>query len=381
MYNISKKLLGIISLLIILTACSASHKLKPSEVEDIVNKTADWQLKHFSYAENGSPGYLHDYGIDAWTNAVLYIGLQQWAETTSNEDYFNWLYLIGEQNNWTVAANFLNIERFGIYHADELCIGQFYLEMFNSFRDDRIKKSTYERIETILNKPPAEEMLAKNKQRWTWCDALFMAPPVYIQAAVLGNEPAYLEFMHQEFMATYLHLYDKEHGLFFRDDSFFDKRENNGKKIFWGRGNGWVVAGIARMLTYLPTDSEYRTFYEKLLQTMVDSLLPLRNENGFWHASLLDPESYPSPETSATALITYAMAYGVNAGILSKKKYKPLIIQSWNALASVIDEDGKLGFVQPIGADPRMVTQDMSAVYGVGAFLLAGSQIYKLASN
>ncbi len=104
----------------------------------------------------------------------------------------------------------------------------------------------------------------------------------------------------------------------------------------------------------------------------------MQNSDGFWHASLLDPESYPSPETSATALITYALVYGVNESLLDKERYLPVAMKSWDALNSIVNRKGKLGWVQPIGADPKKVTKDMTAVYGVGAFLLTATEVYKL---
>jgi len=107
----------------------------------------------------------------------------------------------------------------------------------------------------------------------------------------------------------------------------------------------------------------------------------LQGEDGYWHASLLDPKSYPSPETSATGFIVYALAYGVNEGLLDKEQMIPVIKKGWEALVKAVEKDGKLGYVQPIGADPKKVTREMTEVYGVGAFLLAGNQMYKLVST
>jgi rhamnogalacturonyl hydrolase YesR len=355
--------------------------LNKRDITKQLNKVADWQLAHFKYSKEGSAGLLHDYGIDAWTNAVLYLSLSDWAKTSGNETYHKWLYQIGNENTWKIPDNFAGHPRYGLYHADELCIGQFYLEMFDVYKEQSIIVSTKNRMDWIMNHPSEESMQAKNKQKWSWCDALFMAPPVYVRMALIENNEKYLEFMHREFMATYHHLYDKENRLFFRDDNYFEKREENGQKVFWGRGNGWVIAGIARILKYMPADYANRSFYEDLFVKLAARLIELRDENGFWHASLLDPGSYPSPETSATALITYAMAYGVNNDLLNKREYIPHVEKSWNALISVVDENGKLGYVQPIGADPRKVTQEMTAVYGIGAFLMAGNEIYQWTIN
>ena len=110
-------------------------------------------------------------------------------------------------------------------------------------------------------------------------------------------------------------------------------------------------------------------------------LAGLQSPDGYWHASLLDPASYPSPETSATGFIVYGLAYGVNAGLLDAATFTPVIpviLKGWKALTDAVEPDGKLGWVQPIGADPKKVTREMTEVYGVGAFLAAGVQVYTM---
>ena len=214
--------------------------------------------------------------------------------------------------------------------------------------------------------------------RWSWCDALFMAPPVYAKLYALTKDKKYLDFLNKEYKATYDYLYDKEEHLFYRDRRYFDKREANGKKVFWGRGNGWVLGGLAEILQTLPEDEPSRAFYQDLFVTLATRVAGLQSPDGYWHASMLDPASYPSPETSATGFIVYALAYGVNTGLLDKTTFMPVIEKGWKALVDAVDSDGKLGYVQPIGADPRRVTRDMTEVYGVGAFLLSGCQIYKM---
>ena len=132
------------------------------------------------------------------------------------------------------------------------------------------------------------------------------------------------------------------------------------------------------MLQDFPKKDKNRKFYEDLFVTLSERAAKLQSLDGFWHASMLDPASYPSPETSATGFIVYALAYGINEGLLDKDIYLPVVEKGWKALVSAVETDGKLGYVQPIGADPKKVTRDMTEVYGVGAFLLAGNQIYKL---
>lgn len=308
----------------------------------------------------------------------MYIGMVEWAKISGDSTYFNWLAGIGSATRWEIPANFADHPKYGIYHADELCIGQFYLSMFDIYGDGKMISSTKERIDRILDNPSDSTMHISNKQSWTWCDALFMAPPVFAHMAKIEGNDKYLRFMDREFKRTFDFLYDKRNRLFFRDSSYFDKTEANGEKVFWGRGNGWVAAGLVNILKMLPENYIRRPFYEDLFREFVPRLAELQNEDGFWHASLLDPGSFTAPETSATALIAYALAYGINNGLLDRVKYSPALKKSWNALLSAVNEEGKLGWVQPIGADPKKVMADMTATYGVGAFLLAGCEIYNM---
>lgn len=366
------------SLLPLSVSSASAHRcfMQPKDLTCPMKRVAHWQMEHFTYRTEGN---LHDYGLGAWTNSVLYLGMLEWAEIADEpEPYLTWLMNLGEETEWRIPANFANSPRYSYYHADELCVGQFYLEMSTIYKDSNMRSAAQQRVDWIMENPADSSMHHRNKQSWTWCDALFMAPPLYAHLGQLTGNPAYLVYMHQNFLRTYVHLYDRDDHLFFRDDSYLDKREVNGEKVFWGRGNAWALAGIANILKRLPPESDIRPFYEKLFVELATRLSQLQSKDGFWHASLLDPDSYPSPETSATALITYGLAYGINNNLLNASTYRPVVQKAWEAMVSAIDEDGKIGWVQPIGADPKKVSRDMTAVYGAGAFLLAGAEILKL---
>ncbi|NDV59061.1 glycoside hydrolase family 105 protein [Bacteroides sp. 519] len=359
---------------LLLVNLSCSGNKERDNIKLVMKQVANWQMENFTYKTEGN---LHDYGIDAWTNGVLYLGIFDWAEATGDTLGHKWLMSIGTENNWTIPANFANYPKYSLYHADELCVAQFYLSMYGKYKQPEMLASVRQRADWIMHNPADSSMSYRNKQQWVWCDALFMAPPVYAQLSDITGNTAYLDFMHENFLKTYHHLYDKEANLFYRDDSYLGKTEANGEKIFWGRGNGWVLAGIINILKQIPADSHYRPYYTSLFVELAARLSKLQNADGFWHASLLDPASYPSPETSATALITYGLAYGVNNKLLNSS-YIPTIKKAWEALLTAIDTNGKLGYVQPIGADPKKVTREMTAVYGTGAFLMAGVEMLKL---
>lgn len=349
-----------------------------SKVLHTLRNVADWQLEHFTYSRTGTSGHLHDAGIDAWTNATFYLGLSQLVRLVDDNRYADWLSRIVADTHGRLPANFAGHSQYSLYHADELCMARFYLDQYELSHNSGLIASVSERVDWILAHPADTAMDYRNKQTWTWSDALFMAPPVYAKLSEFTGKDEYLRQMDQNFRRTCTHLYNSGEQLFYRDDSYLGRTEANGKDIFWGRGNGWVAAGLVGLFESLPVGSPYRPYYEQLFRQLVTRLVSLQDATGSWHASLLDPDSYPAPETSATALITYALAYGLRTGLLSGTDYTDALIRAWYSLCSAVDTDGRLGWTQPIGADPKSVTREMTATYGVGAFLLAGSEIYRL---
>jgi unsaturated rhamnogalacturonyl hydrolase len=336
---------------------------KPQSIREVMAKVADWQIA------NPSKHHPAD-----WTHGALYAGMTAWAKMSDDDKYMNWLKQRGQELQWQPYKR--------IYHADDHCVGWMYLELYSLYKDPQMMQPIKERFDYILNNPSDVTLKTgqqQKKDRWWWCDALFMAPPVLAKLSALTGDRKYLDFMHREFMATTDYLYDKEEHLYFRDDKYFNQREANGKKIFWSRGNGWVFAGLARILETMPENYQGREKYVEIYKQMAAKLISIQGADGLWRASLLDPASYPEKETSGTGFYCYGLAWGVNRGILDEKTYLPAIVKAWNGLVGCVNPDGKLGYVQPIGADPKKVSPDQTEVYGVGAFLYAGSEVYKLA--
>lgn len=337
----------------------------------MMKRVADWQIA------NPNKEAEHD-DLD-WTHAALYMGMVDWAGLVETEDgddaYYKWLLRIGKRNHFQVGK--------WMYHADFIAVGQPFIDLYIKYGDMKMIAPVMARANWVVEHPAKTTLELdyahmETLDRWSWCDALFMAPPVYAKLYTLTKEKKYLNFLNREYKATYDYLFDKDEKLFYRDRRYFGKKEANGRKVFWGRGNGWVLGGLAEILQVLPPKSSSYKFYKELFVTMTTRIAQLQSSDGYWHASLLDPDSYPSPETSATGFIVYALAYGVNEGLLDRETFMPVIERGWKALVDAVEPDGKLGYVQPIGADPRKVTREMTEVYGVGAFLLAGCQVYKL---
>ncbi len=350
-----------------------NESLTPDAVKTVLKSVADWQIN--------TP--LAHHPAD-WTNAALYAGMADWAGIAGDDSYYTWLKKKGEENKWDYYVQENPLRR---YHADDYCVGQMYIELYRKYRDRKMITPLRAYLDRILKDPAKGDLKFVNtdtywsSQRWSWCDALFMGPTVWAKMANITKKKKYLNFMYQEYRATTDYLFDKLENLYFRDSNYFDKKEANGSKVFWGRGNGWVFAGLPIIIRELPIDYQNRTYFTSIFKAMASKLASLQQPDGSWHASLLDPSSYPNPEMSATAFFVYGFAWGIDNGYLEKSIYLPVVVRGWKSMVRSVWPDGKVGFIQPIGADPRAVTREMTEVYGVGGFLMAGTQLYKMAQK
>jgi len=204
-----------------------------------------------------------------------------------------------------------------------------------------------------------------------------MGPAALTYLSTATHDPKYLDAAVKLWWKTTDYLYVPSEHLYFRDQTYFEKKEKNGQKVFWSRGNGWVMGGLVRVLDNMPANYPDRKKFIALYKDMAARIASLQQPDGSWHASLLDPESFPPKETSGTGFYTYALLWGLNNGTLDKKTYWPVVQKSWAALATSVHPDGMLGYVQKIGAAPDKVDENSTEVYGVGAFLLTGTQLIK----
>jgi len=338
-------------------AADLSPALKPREIQKAMRKVADWQLKA---AES-------KFSTD-WTYAALYDGLLAASRTTGNQRYRDAVLNFAAQKSWQLG------DRFG--HADDEAVAQSYLELYFQ-QPEYIRLAAFQSEADILLLRPD----APDHDLWWWCDALFMAPPAFARLAKATGDRRYLDYMDREWWITSAHLYDPVNHLYARDASYLDKHEANGQRLFWSRGNGWVMAGLARVLPYMPADYPSRTKYVQQFQEMAKEVASLQQSDGLWRSGLLDEAAYPHPEVSGSAFFTFALAWGINNGLLDRKTYEPVVVKAWAGLLTHIYADGRLGSIQKIGAAPDTVAPGGSYVYGVGAFLLAGSEVDKLAAK
>ncbi len=351
-----------------LSSCKIHQKVTKATTKEAMLKALKWQEANPIQAKSPTD----------WTNGAYYTGVVKAHQATADKNYLNALKDMAKRNNWQPWERF--------YHADDLAICYSYIYL-KSIGEEANLAPTDQIIQDHLYKDyewKSGNATDEKKILWWWCDALFMAPPVLTTYAKLKNDTTYLSEMDKYYTQTYNLLYDKKEKLFARDARFLwtgasaDLKEENGNKIFWSRGNGWVIAGLALILTDMPKDYKTRPFYEGLFREMAGRIKELQQKDGLWKTSLLSPESFDHGEVSGSGFFTYALAWGVNNGLLDKTDYQPAVVKAWDALLKCQQASGKVGWVQNIGFDPKPADADSWQNFGTGAFLMAGSEVLKL---
>lgn len=312
-----------------------------------------------------------------WTRAVYYEGLMALYALDKKKAFYDYAYNWGAFHKWGLRGGI------STRNADNQACGQTYIDLY-------LMDKKPEQIHDI--KASVDSMMATSKvDDWHWIDAIQMAMPVFARLATIYKDTSYYHRMMEMYhFSKYKHggngLYNPADSLWWRDKDFVPPyKEPNGEDCYWSRGNGWVVAAQVRTMEWLPESSPYYTELLNDFKAMCKALLPIQRADGYWNVSLHDPNHFGGKELSGTALFVYGMAWGINNGYLDKKTYQPVLLKAWNAMVKeCVHENGFLGYVQGTGKEPK----DGQPVnytnvpdfedYGLGCFLLAGSEVYKL---
>lgn len=314
-----------------------------------------------------------------WTRAVYYEGLLALHAVDKQQVYYEYALQWGEKHQWGLRGGIKT------RNADNHCCGQTYIDLY--LLDG---KQHPERVRDI--KASVDTMMRTSKiDDWNWIDALQMAMPVFVKLGNLYTDTSYFNRMYEMYAFTkYKHggngLYNAADKLWWRDKDFVPPyKEPNGEDCYWSRGNGWVVAALAKTLEALPkTDPHYKEYLQDF-KAMLSALPALQREDGYWNVSLHDASHFGGKEVSGTSLFIYGMAWGINNKVVDRATYLPIIVKAWNAMCKeAVHKDGKLGYVQGTGKEPKDgqpvgfdKTPDFED-YGLGCFLLAGTEIYKM---
>jgi rhamnogalacturonyl hydrolase YesR len=343
-----------------------------SEVIALIKKVNDyWQNTH------PQPGNSF------WNHAAYHIGNLAAYEVTQEERYRRFSEDWAEHNQWKGAQSDKPEE--WLYEYGETCrhvlfgdwqiCFQVYADLYRMAPENKKIARAKEVIEY--------EMATPNNDYWWWADGLYMVMPVMTKLYKITNNKLYLNKLYEYFHYADSVMYDSRENLYYRDERYVypNHQTANGKKDFWARGDGWVFAAFARVLQDLPKDDSHYELYLQRYKALAKALNPLQQTDGYWTRSLLDADFAPGYETSGTAFFTFAYLWGINNGFLNEEEYLPVVEKAWKYLTTIaLHADGKLGFIQPIGdrAVPgQKIDGNSTADFGVGAFLLAASEMAK----
>jgi rhamnogalacturonyl hydrolase YesR len=334
--------------------------LRPATVRAAMRKVADWELAR-----------AQPYFARTWTWATLYDGFMAATPALHDPHYRDSMQAMAEKFHWKLRSDIPN--------ADNQSVAQTYLQLDLLWPAPNKVAPTQQALDRLLAGAFAPIPSVQAKIPWWWCDSLFMAPPVWSRMYAATHDRKYLQYIDLHWWETSHLLYDPHWHLYYRDLTYLHQTNPLGEPVFWARGNGWVLGGLARTLEYMPRNEPDRARYEDQLRQMAAAVAALQDpHSGLWHSDLFDARDYPQPETSGSALIIFALAWGVNHGLLSRARYEPVIARGWRGLVRQIYADGRLGNIQQTGAAPAHYLPSSSYNYGVGAFLLAGAQVEQL---
>lgn len=374
----------VLSLLAILFfSCTAAEKPKQQYHLPLQEKTLktlvlvnDYFME--KYADYTQPSYVGRYRpSNIWTRGVYYEGLMALYSILPRETYYEYTFNWADFHKWDYRNGP------STRNADDYCAGQTYIDMYRLSSDPERIRKVKANLDMLVNTPQNDD--------WWWIDAIQMGMPVFAKLGKTLNEPKYYDKMWDlyEYCRNTMAgngLYNPEDGLWWRDGDFIPPyKEPNGEDCYWSRGNGWVYAALVRVLEEIPANEKHRNDYTSDFLAMTKALVKCQREDGFWNVSLHDESNFGGKEVTGTALFVYGMAWGVNNGLLNRDEYLPIIIKSWNAMVNdAVHPNGFLGYVQGTGKEPKdgqPVTYDSMPDfedYGIGCFLLAGVEVYKL---
>ncbi|PWG81415.1 glycoside hydrolase family 88/105 protein [Pararcticibacter amylolyticus] len=322
-----------------------------------------------------------------WDNAAYHTGNMEVVRLTGNKEYRQYSEEWARYNKWMGAKSadksqwkykYGETDDYVLFGDWQICF-QTYADLYQLDPDPQKILRAREVMEYQMSTP--------ENRYWWWADGLYMVMPVMTKLYRITGNNLYSEKLYEWFKYADSIMYDGESGLYYRDAKYVypKHKTTNGKKDFWARGDGWVFAGLAKVLQDLPPEDPHYRFYAARFSTMAAAIVKSQRREGYWTRSMLDPDHAPGPETSGTAFFTYGLLWGLNNGVLTGSQYRNAASGAWNYLTgTALQADGRVGYVQPIGekAIPgQVVNAGSTANFGVGAFLLAACEMYKFSSQ
>ena len=315
-------------------------------------------VNNYWIAQNPVPGNSD------WTQATYFTGDLAAYTVTGQANYLTFAESWASGHGYSLKGG--NNTNYANYQA----AGQVYIALSQLLSNPSDASSITQSVNGMVNSSAVNE--------WYWIDAINMSMPDFAELGAITGNTNYFKKMNALYNYTRntLGLYNATTGLWWENSSY------KNTTTYWSRGNGWAFAALAKVLSVDPPSDANRAGYIRDFQNMAAALLKCQQPGGYWNSDLGNTNDYPGPESSGTSFFLYGFAWGVNNAILDGATYEPAIARAWDFLANTaIQPSGLLGYVQPTGGAPASSTSSDTFDYGVGAFLLAASEMVSLTES
>jgi len=372
-----KKIILLLAAVLPMAITAEARQWKTSEVKDIIRKVNN-------YWQANNPAEVRSF----WDNAAYHTGNVEVYKLLRDPDMLDYSKRWAEHNHWQGATetdpakwkykNYGEGQDYVLFGDWQICF-QTYIDLFMMENGESSNPNSQLKVKRALE-VMGYEADSRATDYWWWADALYMVMPVMTKMYRLTGDSKYLDKLYRNVLYSDSIMLDHETGFYFRDGKYVwpKHKSANGKKDFWARGDGWVLAGLAKVLQDMPETYVRQPFFVNKYVTLARAVASSQQPEGYWTRSILDPQHAPGPETSGTAFFTYGLLWGVNNGYLRRAEFLPVINRAWKYLTEVaLQPSGRIGYVQPIGerAIPgQTVDANSQANFGVGAFLLAACE-------
>ncbi len=365
-----RKISSLLLLLLMLMASGANAQTSSEWLQAIERVNDTWQSQHTPY----------EWAF--WDKAAYYTGNMEAYKLTGKAQWYQYSDRWCRHNQWKGARSTdrknWKYKTYGEGHdfvlfADWQICFQTYLDM-NELVPDEYKVARAKEVMGYM-------VQTDENKYWWWSDALYMAMPIMTKIYKLTGDERYLDKLYECYTWSDSLMWDADDQLYYRDGKYIWPKVTtvcDGGKSFWARGDGWVLAGLAKVLSDMPREYKHRDFFELRFRQLAEGVARCQQEGGYWSRSMLCENDAPGPETSGTGFFCYGLMWGVNHGLLDYDDYKNVIDRGYNYLyTTAMQADGTVGYVQPIGEKPdpnKIVDAHSQAPFGTGAWLLAACE-------
>ena len=334
----------LLSLFALAAVLAQAHQWTPDQVKEVIRRVN-------TYWQTNNPAEVRSF----WDNAAYHTGNIEVYKLLADPQMLDYSVRWAEHNQWQGAReqnpakwkykNYGEGQDYVLFGDWQICF-QTYIDLYNIEERGvtREEKNAREKRVARAKEVMGYEADSEANDYWWWADALYMVMPVMTKMYRLTGDTKYLDKLYENLLYSDSIMLDTETGLYFRDGKYvWPKHKSvNGKKDYWARGDGWVLAGLAKVLQDMPEQYVRQPFVVDKYTRLARVVAALQQPQGYWTRSMADPDHAPGPETSGTAFFTYGLLWGVNHGYLSKKEFAPVIAKAWKYLTeTALQPSGK----------------------------------------